>query len=44
MVAKEIDMAMMAYNLVRAVTCLAAQKAGLPPLRMSPKLESCGMT
>ena len=31
MVAKEIDVAMLAYNLVRAVTCLAAQKAGLKP-------------
>lgn len=31
MVAKELDLAMAAYNLVRAVTCLAAQKAGLPP-------------
>ena len=31
MVAKELDLAMMAYNLVRAVTCLAAQKAGIPP-------------
>lgn len=35
MVAKEIDMAMMAYNLVRAVTYLAAQKAGLPPRAFS---------
>ena len=31
MVAKEIDVAMLAYNLVRAVTYLAAQKAGLKP-------------
>ena len=31
MVAKELDLAMAAYNLVRAVTCLAAQNAGLPP-------------
>ena len=31
MVAKELDLAMAAYNLVRAVTCLAAQKAGLSP-------------
>jgi hypothetical protein len=31
MVAKEIDLAMLAYNLVRAVTYLAAQKAGLAP-------------
>jgi hypothetical protein len=31
MVDKELDLAMAAYNLVRAVTCLAAQKAGLSP-------------
>jgi putative transposase len=31
MVAKEIDVGMLAYNLVRAVTYLAAQKAGLTP-------------
>jgi hypothetical protein len=31
MVAKELDLAMTAYNLVRAVTCVAAQKAGIPP-------------
>jgi DDE family transposase len=31
MVAKEIDVGMLAYNLVRAVTCLAAQTAGLTP-------------
>ena len=31
MVAKEMNLAMAAYNLVRAVTCVAAQKAGLPP-------------
>lgn len=31
MVAKELDLAMLAYNLVRAVTYLAAQKAGLAP-------------
>jgi hypothetical protein len=31
MVARETDLAMLAYNLVRAVTYLAAQKAGLPP-------------
>lgn len=31
MVAKEIDLAMVAYNLVRAVIYLAAQKAGLAP-------------
>jgi hypothetical protein len=30
MVAREIDLAMLAYNLVRAVTHLAARKAGLP--------------
>jgi hypothetical protein len=35
MVAKEIDMALMAYNLVRAVTHLAAQKTGLPPRAFS---------
>lgn len=35
MVTKEIDMAMMAYNLVRAVSCLAAQRAGLPPRAFS---------
>lgn len=31
MVAKEIDMGMAAYNLVRAVTCLASQQSGTPP-------------
>lgn len=31
MVAKEIDMAMAAYNLVRAVTCLASEQSGIPP-------------
>jgi hypothetical protein len=31
MVAKELDLAMAAYNLVRVVICLAAQQAGLPP-------------
>jgi hypothetical protein len=31
MVAKEMNVAMMAYNLVRAVTYCAALKAGLPP-------------
>jgi hypothetical protein len=31
MVAKELDPAMAAYNLVSAVTCLPAQKAGPPP-------------
>jgi hypothetical protein len=35
MVAKEIDVAMLAYNLVRAVTCVAAQKAGLKPRQFS---------
>ena len=31
MVAKEIDMGIAAYNLVRAVTCLASQQRGIPP-------------
>jgi putative transposase len=31
MVAKEIDVAMLAYNLVRAVMCTVAQEAGLQP-------------
>lgn len=31
MVAKEMNMAIAAYNLVRAVTCLAAQRSGIPP-------------
>ena len=35
MVAKEIDVAMLAYNLVRAVTGVAAQKAGLKPRHFS---------
>lgn len=35
MVAKEIHLAMLAYNLVRVVTYLAAQKAGLPPRSFS---------
>jgi hypothetical protein len=35
MVAKEIDVAMIAYNLVRAVTGVAAQKAGLKPRQFS---------
>jgi hypothetical protein len=35
MVAKEIDVAMLAYNLVRAVTCVAAQNAGLKPRQFS---------
>ena len=35
MVAKELDMALLSYNLVRAITCLAAQEAGLPPRAFS---------
>jgi len=35
MVAKEINLAMLAYNLVRAVTYMAAQKAGLAPRAFS---------
>jgi putative transposase len=31
MVAKEIHMGIAAYNLVRAVTCLASQQSGIPP-------------
>jgi hypothetical protein len=31
MVAKELNVAMAAYNLVRAVTCLAAERSGIPP-------------
>jgi hypothetical protein len=31
MVAKEIEMAMVAYNLVRAVTCRASEESGIPP-------------
>jgi len=31
MAAKEIEMGVAAYNLVRAVICLAAQESGLPP-------------
>ena len=31
MVAKELDLAMAAYNLVRTVACLASQKTGVPP-------------
>jgi hypothetical protein len=31
MVAKELDLGVAAYNLVRAVTCLAAQGTGIPP-------------
>ncbi len=35
MVAKEIDVGMMAYNLVRAVTCVAAHQTGLQPRQFS---------
>ena len=35
MVAKELEAAMVTYNLVRAVTGLAAQQSGLPPRRYS---------
>ncbi len=35
MVAKEIDVAMLAYNLVRAITFVAAQQAGLAPRAFS---------
>lgn len=35
MVAKELDLAIAAYNLVRAITCVAAERAGLPPRRYS---------
>ena len=35
MVAKEINLALMAYNLVREVSCLAAQRAGLTPRAFS---------
>jgi hypothetical protein len=31
MVAKEIEMGMVAYNLVRAMTCLASEQTGIPP-------------
>ena len=31
MVAKELNLAMAAYNLVRAITCVEAERAGLPP-------------
>jgi len=31
MVAKEIEMAMAAYNLVRAITCQASEQSGMPP-------------
>jgi len=35
MAAKEIEMGIAAYNLVRAVICLAAQQSGLPPRNYS---------
>ena len=35
MIAKELDLAMAAYNLVRAIIYLAAQEAGLPPRKYS---------
>jgi len=35
MAAKEIEMAIAAYNLIRAVICLAAQQSGLPPRQYS---------
>ncbi|MBZ5620407.1 MAG: IS4 family transposase [Acidobacteriia bacterium] len=35
MVAKELNLAMLAYNLVRAMTYQAAQKSGLPPRAFS---------
>lgn len=31
MVAKELNLAMVAYNLVRAVICLASERSGIPP-------------
>ena len=31
MVAKEIEMGIVAYNLVRAITCLASEQSGIPP-------------
>lgn len=34
-VAKEIDLGIAAYNLVRAVTCLAAERSGIPPREYS---------
>jgi hypothetical protein len=54
MAAKEIEMAIAAYNLVRAVICIAAQQSGLPPRNYSftraarivesftPKIASAG--
>jgi putative transposase len=35
MVTKEIDLAMLAYNLVRMIACSAARNAGLPPRSFS---------
>ena len=35
MVAKEIDAGMLAYNLVRAITAMAAEQTGLPPRTFS---------
>ena len=35
MVAKEIDTGMLAYNLVRAITAMAAEKTGLSPRAFS---------
>jgi hypothetical protein len=35
MVAKELDLAIAAYNLIRAITCLAAERADMPPRRYS---------
>jgi hypothetical protein len=35
MVAKELEVAMLSYNLVRAITCVAAQEADLPPRAFS---------
>jgi hypothetical protein len=29
--AKELNLAMAAYNLVRAIACIAAERAGMPP-------------
>jgi putative transposase len=37
MVAKELNLAMAAYNLVRAITCIAAERAGIPPRSYSFK-------
>ena len=31
MVAEELNTAMAAYNLVRTITCIAAERAGIPP-------------